>query len=127
MKISKYLRYLAKDFFLACICLTVINAIFLMGSTTETIKVSLLWQIVLFALTYTFFKAALANKYELEKKAQMINFAICFTLADLPLLLWLWFFGPIQLVTINLIVSYIIMILIVKGMVYAMMYSDGKK
>ena len=114
MKISKYLGCFLKDFFTACGCLMVITSIFFMLYSTETINSSLLWQIILVGLSYTLFKFALVNKYELEKKAQLISFTICFALADIPIVLWLFFFSPGKIVDITLLVSYIIIIFIVK-------------
>ena len=127
MKPSKYLRYISKDFFQACGFLMIINAIFLRIYSTNTIKTSLLWQIILGALAYTFFKCALVNEHELGKKAQMINFTICSLLADIMVILWLWFFSPSKAVDINLIIFYIIVIVIVKIGVYALMYNNGKQ
>ncbi|MBC8060472.1 MAG: DUF3021 domain-containing protein [Clostridiaceae bacterium] len=127
MKLSKYLICFLKDFFVACVCLTFISAIFLKIYSSQTITVSILLQIILIGSSFTFFKFALANKYELGKKAKFISFVICFTLADIPIILWLWFFSPSKIVDLNLIVTYISVILITKVLVYAMMYSDGKR
>lgn len=126
MKISKYMECILKDFFEAYGCLMVIVAIYLRIYSLEIISTSLLFQIILAALAYTFFKFALVNKYELEKKAQMISFYICFVLADVMVLIWLWFFSPGKIMDKNLIIIYFIIILVVKGAVYAMMYIDGK-
>jgi apolipoprotein N-acyltransferase len=127
MKISKYLACFFKDFFTTCGCLMVITSMFLTTYSTETIEASTLFQIILVALSYTFFKFAFANKYELGKKAQMISFAICFMLADMPIILWLFLFSPGKILDINVLITYILVILIVKGAVYAMMYIDGNK
>lgn len=127
MKISKYLKLLVKDFFTTSGFLIVITAIFLNLYLVETIKSSLLWQIILLSLAYTFFKFAFVNKYDFGKKVQMINFTIFSVLADLTVLLWLWLFSPSKIVDINLMIIYTIVILLVKGMVYVMMYIDGNK
>lgn len=127
MKISKYLGCFLKDFFTACGYLMAITAMFLKIYSVETINSSLLWQVILVGLSYTFFKFAFANKYELGKKAHMISFAICFMLADMPILIWLWLFSPSKIMDINVLMCYLIIILIVKGMVFAMMYIDGNK
>jgi hypothetical protein len=70
MKISKYLSYMLKDFFGAFGCLMIIIVIYLGIYSTESIKISLLWQIIIVASAYTFIKFAFVNKYELGKKAQ---------------------------------------------------------
>ena len=127
MKISKYLGCFLKDLFATCGCLMVITSLFLTIYSTETIDSSVLFQIILVGLSYTFFKFALVNKYELGKKAHMISFAICFILADMPIVIWLWLFSPSKIVDINVLLAYIIIILLVKGMVFAMMYIDGNK
>jgi hypothetical protein len=126
MKISKYLGYILKDFFAAYGCLMVSVVIYLGIYSVETISTSLLFQIILAASAYTFFKFALVNKYELGKKAQMISFSICFVMGDVMVLIWLWFFSPGKIMDKNLIIIYFIIILVVKGAVYAMMYIDGQ-
>jgi len=127
MKFSNYIKYILKDFFIAYGCLMIIVAIFLSIYSTQTIKSSLLWQIILMALAYTFFKFAVVNKYEFGKKAQMINLFICSTLADIMIIIWLWLFSPSKIVNGNLILAYIIIILVVKGFVYAMIHIDDNK
>ena len=126
MKISKYLGYILKDFFAAYGCLMVIVAMYLAIYSTETISTSLLFQIILAASAYTLFKFALVNKYELGKKAQMISFTVCFILADVMILIWLWFFSPGKILDKNLLILYFLIILVVKGAVYAMMYIDSQ-
>ena len=126
MKISKYLGYILKDFFAAYGCLMVIVAMYLAIYSTETISTSLLFQIILAASAYTLFKFALVNKYELGKKAQMISFTVCFILADVMILVWLWFFSPGKIMDKNLLILYFLIILVVKGAVYAMMYIDSQ-
>lgn len=127
MKISKYLECFFKEFFTVCGGLMVITAMFLTIYSKETINSSVLWQIVLVGLSFTFFKFALVNKYELNKKAQSISFAICFMLADMPIVLWLWLFSPNKIVDTTILITYIIIIIIVKASVYAMMYINGNK
>ena len=127
MKINKYLGCFFKDLLTACGALMIIVSLFLMTHSTEIIKTSLLWQIILIASAYTFFKFAFVNKYELSKKAQLISFTICSTLADIMVVLWLCLFSPGKITDKNLIVIYIIVIFIVKGAVYTMMYLDGHK
>lgn len=126
MKTSEYLWCMLKDFFAASGCLMVMVAIYLGIYSIKTISVSLLCQMILVALAYIFFKYALANKYELGKKAQMISFSICFILADVMILIWLFFFSTGKIMDINLMIIYFVVILVVKGAVYAMMYIDGQ-
>jgi hypothetical protein len=126
MKISKYLGYILKDFLVAYGCLIIVVAIFVAIYSTETINSSLLGQIILIASAYTFFKFALVNKYELGKKAQMINFFICFVLADVMIILWLWFFNSSKIIDKSLLIIFALVILVVKGAVYAMIYIDGQ-
>ncbi|MDQ0196635.1 hypothetical protein [Paenibacillus wynnii] len=127
MKVKKYLMYLLKDFIVSSGCLMIITLIILTLTSIDTIKTSLLWQIVLIASAYTFFKNSLVNTHELGKKTQMITFGTCFVLADVMVILWLWFFSTGNSMNSSLLVAYIIVILLVKGLVYAMMYSDGQK
>lgn len=127
MNFSNYIKHMLKDFFIAYGCLMIVVAMFLNIYSTQTIKSSLLWQIMLMALAYTFFKFAVVNKYEFEKKVQMINLFICSTLADIMIIIWLWLFSPSRIVNKNLILAYIIIILVVKGFVYAMIHIDGNK
>jgi len=57
----------------------------------------------------------------------MISFYICFIMADIMIILWLWFFSTSKIVDTNLMICYVIVILVVKRLVYAMIYSDGYK
>jgi len=87
MKVSNYVKEILKDFLLSYGCLMVIVALFFLIYSSDTIKPTLLWQIILLALAYTFFKFAFVNKYELEKKVQMISLFVCSTLADIMIIL----------------------------------------
>lgn len=126
MKISQYLGYILKDFFTAFGGLMVMVAIYLGVYSVGTISASLLCQIILAALAVTFLKYTFANKYELKQKAQLISFSVCFVLADVMILMWLFLFSPGKLVDKNMVLIYFLVILIVKGAVYAMMYVDSK-
>lgn len=125
MRFSQYLKYFLKDTFKASGCLMIITAIFLELNSIETIKTSLLWQIIVIASAYTFFKFAFVNNLDLGKKAQLIIFIICSTLANIMVVLWLYLISPN--IDSNLIIMYIIAILIVKGAAFAMMYIDGQE
>ncbi|WP_178021765.1 hypothetical protein [uncultured Paenibacillus sp.] len=129
MKISKYLSYFIKDWFMASGGLTVITAIYLSLSSTERISASWLWQIMIAASAFTFYKYALVNKYEpeLSKKAQMISFALCYALAAVMLLMWLWLASPNPMMDTEQLLMLIAVILVIKGLVYAMMFIDGHK
>ena len=126
MKISKYLGYILKDFFTAFGGLIIIVLMYLTIYSVETISASLLFQMILFAAAFTLFRYALINKFELTKKAQMISFFVCSTLADIIIMIWLFFFSPGRIHDLSLILIYFIVIICVKGGVYAMMYIDGK-
>lgn len=127
MKISRYLRLILKDFFQAYGFLTIITLLFLTINSRQTISISLLGQIVLFTSAYVLFKFAFVNKYDLGKKAQLINFMTCSTLADLIIVFWLLCLSPGRIFDKDLLIAFIVVILVVKGMVYAMMYVDGRK
>lgn len=125
MEVSQYLKKILTELFKACGCLMIVISIFLGINSIETIKSSLLWQIIIIASAYTFFKFAFVNNLDLGKKAQLFLFTIYSTLADMMVVLWLCLFSPN--IDNNLIIIYIIVILIVKGAVLAMMYIDGQK
>lgn len=127
MKISKCFGFFLKDFFSAFGCLMVVVLMFLEVYSIKIVNTSLLGQIFLVSAAYTFFKFALVNKYEVGQKAQMISFYICFLLADIMIIIWLWFFSPSEIADTNLLIAYIIVVIIIKGLVYAMMYVDGHK
>jgi len=126
MKTNKYLMCLLKDFFTTCGCLILITVSILAVYSIKTINISLLWRVILVASAYTFFKFALVNNYELGKKEQMLNFFICFTLADVMIIILLCFLAPGKSNDLSHIMVYAITIILVKGLVYAMIYSDGK-
>lgn len=125
MELSQYLKYFLKEIFKACGCLMILVSMFFGINSIETIKTSLLWQIIMIASAYTLLKFAFVNNLDLGKKTQLILFTICSTLADIIIVLWLCLFSPN--IDSNLITIYIIIILIVKGAVFAMMYIDGQK
>jgi hypothetical protein len=126
MKTSKLTDFL-KDFFISCLCLSIIVAILIGSSFIKSFNSSFIWQIVLIGGAYSFFKIAFINKYALEKKAQATNFVIFSTLADFMIILWLFLYSPSKVVNSTFIILCIIVILIVKGAYYAMVYSDNKK
>jgi predicted neutral ceramidase superfamily lipid hydrolase len=126
MKISKYLGYILKDFFIAFGGLMILVLMYLGIYSIQTTSTSLFSQMILAAAAFTLFRYALINKYELTKKAQMISFFICFTLADIMILIWLFFFSPGKILDLSLLLAYSIIIICVKVGVYAMMYFDGK-
>lgn len=125
MEISQYVKHFLVELFKTCGCLMIGISIFLGIYSIETMKSSLLWQIIIIASAYTLFKFAFVNNLDLGKKAQLILFTIYSTLADIMVVLWLYLFSPN--IDSNLIIIYIIVILIVKGGVFAMMYIDGQK
>jgi len=125
MKKSEYFKNLVGDFFKAYGCLMVVSSIFLWANSLEIINTSLLWQFVIIAAAYTFFKMAFVNSLDLGEKNQLTVYTISSTLGDLMVILWLGLFSPN--VDNNLITLYIIMIVLVKGAVFAMMYIDGRR
>jgi len=125
MRLSQYVKHLFKDIFKACGCLMIVASIFMGINSIETMKTSLLWQIIIIASAYTFFKFAFLNNLDLGKKNQLIVFNICSTLADIMVILWLYLFSFNM--DNNLVIIYIVVILIAKGAVFAMMYIDGQK
>lgn len=128
MKYNECLKPLLKDIFQASGCLLIIAAILLGANSIEIINTSLLWQIIIIALAYTLYKFAFANNLDLGKRDQLISFTICSILADIIVVVWLWLFTqPVPAVDNELIIIYIIIIIVVKGAVYAMMYTDGQK
>jgi hypothetical protein len=127
MKVSSYISRIAKDFLIACGCLSILSALVLTLSSAETMNPSLLWQIILAASAFTSFKYALIDTPELGKRAQRFSFYICFVLADVFVIAWLWFFSSSQVMDRGILVAFILVILVVKGMVYAMMHIDGLK
>lgn len=128
MKYKECLKHLLKDIFQASGCLLIIAAMLLGANSIEIIDTSLLWQIIIIALAYTLYKFAFANNLDLGKRDQLISFTICSILADIIVVLWLWLFAqPVPAVDNELMIAYIIIIIVVKGAVYAMMYTDGQK
>lgn len=51
----------------------------------------------------------------------------CFILADVLVILWLWLFTDGPLMDKGVLVPFVVVILVVKSMVYAMMHIDGKR
>jgi len=127
MIINQYFKKFLKIFFVACGCLITIVTIVSGIYSNEIIKNSLLWQIILVALAYAFLKLAFVNKDELGEKVQMIFFFVSLSLSEVMVILWLWLFSSGKIMNINLMIVYILAIIIVKGLVYRMMYINGEK
>jgi hypothetical protein len=126
MKISKYLASILKDFFTAFGGLVVIAVIYLSMHSIATISTSLLYQLILGASALTFLKNAFSNKHEFNKKAQHISFFVCLILADMMILIWMFFFSPGRIIDRNLIFAYFAVLLISEAVLYAMTYLDGR-
>lgn len=126
MKIEQYIGYLIKDFIMIYGSLMVIISGYLALISVETITLSIIWQIVMVTLAFTFYKYAFTNKLDLGKKAHLISFFVSATLGDLLIIMWLFLFTPGRINRPSLMISYIIVMILVKGMVYAMLYHDGK-
>lgn len=123
--ISKYIGDFLKDFFTIFGFFMMIVMFYFALESTASINVSLIWQVIIVASSFTFFKYAFVNKYDLGKKAQLISFFVCSTLADILIILWMFLFSPGKTADKNIMFVYIIIILIVKGAVYAMINYDG--
>ena len=127
MEIREHLKSMMKDFFTACGCLMVLMAIYFGLYSITEINTSFLFQIIIIALSFTFYKVAFINKFELKEKANIINFSICTTLADIMIIVWIWLFSPRNIIDNENIVGYIIIIFVVKAVVFAMMYINGRE
>ncbi|MBP2631023.1 MAG: hypothetical protein H6Q70_1651 [Firmicutes bacterium] len=68
MRLSQYLKQFLKEFFTACGCLMIVASIFLGINSIDTIKASLLWQMIIIAAAFTFLKFSFANNLDLGKK-----------------------------------------------------------
>lgn len=123
MEIRKYLKWIIKEFFTTFGCLMVIAAAFLVITSKGTISASAISQMIIISLAFTFFKFAFASNFDLGKKAHLISFFTCSTLADLLIVLWLFLAGHV--INKDLMWLYIFIILAVKGIVYAMIYYNG--
>lgn len=126
MKISEYLWTMAKNFATVCGCMVIFMAIYLQSSELETINTSLFWQIMLLSSAAVFFKFGLVKLEGLSEKAQRISFFVCFFLADIMILLWLFFYTPGGKTNQGLLFSYFIVLVVTKAVVYAMMTHNGK-
>jgi hypothetical protein len=126
VKIGKYLAYTLKDFLTALGGLVVIAVIYFSMHSIVTISTSLLYQLILGASAFTFFKNAFSNKHEFNKKAQSISFCVCLILADIIILIWMLFFSPGRITDRNLILAYFAVLIISEAAVYAMTYLDGR-
>lgn len=125
MRLSQYVKPIIVDIFKACGCLLIAAAIYLELNAIEIVEPLFLWQIIIIASAYTLFKAAFLNQFDLGGKYQLISFMICSTLANMLVILWLYLVSPNA--DNSIIIAYIIVILLVKGTVFAMMYIDGEK
>lgn len=125
MKTYKYLKTFLKDFFMVSGFIMVVGTLFSVIYSIKIINVSHLYQIILVASAYSFIKLAFANKDELDKKVQMLFFVSSFAIAEMIIFLWLWFFSPGKFISNNLMIVYMIILSLVEGIVYIMMYRNG--
>lgn len=125
MDVGQYVKPIVSDIFKACGCLLIIMALLLGINSSEIIRPVLLWQIIVLAVAFALFKVAYTNPYDLTGKRQLIVFSLCTLLADILLVLWLSMVSPST--DSSLILPYLVVILLVKGVVFAMMYVDGEK
>lgn len=126
MKIEQYIGCLIKDFIMIYGFLMVVMSGFLALISVEVITLSTIWQIIIVTAAFTLYKFAFANKLDLGKKEHLISFFISATLGDLLIIFWLFVFTPGRINRPSLIISYIIILILVKGMVYVMLYQNGK-
>jgi len=127
MKLSTYLKHFQKDFFTACGYLMVVALIFLSLYSQAIFDTTLLWQIMLAALTFTFFKFAFVNQYGLDDQAQMMSYFISALLGDITLSLLLTFFTPGGGHTWGAFMGLVLVFVVMKMMVYPMMYKNAKE
>lgn len=126
MKFERYIGSLIKDFIMIYGFLMVIISGFLALISANVITLSIIWQIIIVTAAFTLYKFAFVNKLDLGKKAHLISFFICATLGDLLIIFWLFVFTPGRIDRPSLMISYIIILIVVKVMVYSMLYQNGK-
>ncbi|MCE3200151.1 hypothetical protein JI735_20880 [Paenibacillus sonchi] len=127
MKTGKFVSHIVKDWFAVCGCVTILVAIVQFLSSTGSVKASILWQIIVAASAFTCFKYALVSTPGLGKKAQTFCFYICFLLADVFVIVWLWLFSSGPFRENERFLPFLITSLVIKGMVYTMLHIDGQK
>lgn len=124
MQVSQYIKPIVSDIFKTCGCLMIAMALFLGINSPEIIRPVLLWQIIVLAAAFALFKAAFTNPYNLTGKRQLAVFFTCTILANILIVLWLAMTG--NNTDSSLLISYIVVILLVKGAVFAMMCIDSE-
>lgn len=126
MKVGQYVGFLVKDFLLACSCVLIVVLLALPLGSVEVVRASSLWQIVFAGAIYALVKNAFIETHELGRRAQIVSFFVCSTLANIIGVFWLWRFAP-GTMSGGLALGLLIAILIVKGGTYAMMHADGRR
>ena len=86
----------------------------------------MMWTILLLSTSVVLFRYALVPPAEIRENRATWVFPVCFFLADLPIIGWLWFFSPGKMADTELLILYTVIILAVKVMVHFMMISNGK-
>jgi hypothetical protein len=125
MKIGKYLTYFLRDLFVESVVLVAVVSILSMLFSTNTINGSILLQIVIGALGFNFFKFAFIEKYEQGRKEQLINFFVNTSLGDLMIILWLYLFSTDRQLSPEVALTWIIILIVVKIVVFYMMSKDS--
>jgi len=126
MNLEQSFRCLLRDFIKIYGCLMIIISGFLALISANVITLSIIWQITIVTAAFTLYKFAFVNKLDLGKKAHLISFFICATLGDLLIIFWLFVFTPGRINRPSLMITYIIILILVKVMVYWMLYQNGK-
>lgn len=127
MTIKAYVLHMQKDFFTACGYLTGAATVFLTLNPPAILTMTLLWQILLTALTFTFYKFAFVNQYELDDRAQMFSYFICSLLADISIAVLLNYFTPGGEHNLSGFMTLILAFIVIKAMVYPLMYLNAKE
>lgn len=125
MKISQYILKLLKDLVLNYGFLLFVGTIYLVLIGSEVLSVSVLIQFFILASAYTFYKFAFMNQFDFGKKAQWINLMVCTSVADIMIIIWLYFFSPASIMDTDLLIIYIVVVVLAHVAVYAMLYHNG--
>ncbi len=126
MNIRFFLSRLLKDFFASIGFFLVLAVLLTVFGMFRTLDMSMMWTILLLSTSVVLFRFALVPPAEIREQSATWVFPVCFFLADLPIIAWLWFFSPGKMADTELLILYTVIILAVKVMVHFMMISNGK-
>ena len=124
--LKRYFKLVVQDFLTVCGTLTVFVAVWLLLDANAEMSRTVIWRIVLLAITLMAFKHAFFKVGDLEEKAQMVSYFIFSSIAAITLMFFLSYFTPGGSFSKAATVPILLTVVGAKLLNSSMMYWDAK-